>query len=239
MTKKPLLFILLSCATILSAADLTPAFRPGARVLFQGDSITDGNRGRNTDPNHILGHGYVFLIAAKYGAALPERGLVFINRGISGNTASELAFRWQTDTLDLKPDILSILVGINDAARQVPLDRFEETYDRLLAESVAANPNIRLVLCEPFTLPVGRYKERWEEWRANVQQRQAIVERLASKYHAALVKFQKVFDDACQRAPAEYWIWDGIHPTYSGQQLMADEWVRVVLSEAGRTTLHP
>ena len=238
MTKLTLL-ITLACAMLLRAADPAPAFRPGTRILFQGDSITDGNRGRTADPNHILGHSYAFLIAAKYGAMLPERNLVFLNRGISGNTVMSLISRWQTDTLDLKPDLLSILVGINDSSRQTPFEEFEKNYDRLLADSVAANPKLRLVLCEPFTLPVGRYKERWEEWRADVEQRQAIVAKLATKYHAVLVKFQKIFDDASRRAPADYWIWDGIHATYSGHQLMADEWERVVLAEGSSAARQP
>ncbi len=169
--KKLTLLITLACAMLLRAADPAPAFRPGTRVLFQGDSITDGNRGRTADPNHILGHSYAFLIAAKYGAMLPERNLVFLNRGISGNTVMSVASRWQTDTLDLKPDLLSILVGINDSSRQTPFEEFEKNYDRLLAGSVAANPKLRLVLCEPFTLPVGRYKERWEEWRVDEWER--------------------------------------------------------------------
>src|ERR1017187_5196874 len=84
-------------ATRPDTKDLMPAFVNGARILFQGDSITDGNRGRNTDPNHILGHGYQFIIASKYGAELAERRLSFMNRGISGNTVSDLARRWQTD----------------------------------------------------------------------------------------------------------------------------------------------
>ena len=226
------LVLLLSIAAWLDAADPAPAFRPGTRILFQGDSITDGNRGRTADPNHILGHGYVFLIAAKYGAMLPERNLVFLNRGVSGNTVSNLAERWQSDTLDLKPDILSILVGINDASKHVPVEEFEGGYDRLLALSVAANPKLRLVLCLPFTLPVGRHKDDWEEWQASVQQRRGVVSKLAAKYHALVVDFQKVFDDACRRAPADYWIWDGIHPTYSGHQLIADEWDRVVAGVA-------
>src|SRR3982751_3727560 len=96
------------------AAEETPLFPSGARVLFQGDSITDGNRGRSEDPNHILGHGYAFIIAAKYGDVYAERNLVFINRGISGNKVSDLAKRWQKDTIDLKPDVLSILIGVND-----------------------------------------------------------------------------------------------------------------------------
>jgi len=106
----------------------------------------------------------------------------------------------------------------------VPLDEFEQAYDRLLAAAVAANPRLRLVPCEPFTLPTGKHQENFDEWSAAVQKRRQAVARLAAKYHAAVVRFQPVFDDACQRAPAEYWIWDGIHPTYSGHQLMAGEW---------------
>jgi lysophospholipase L1-like esterase len=189
-------------------------------------------RGRTADPNHILGHGYAFLIAAKYGAMLPERKLVFLNRGISGNTVLDLAARWQTDTLDLKPDVLSILIGINDTSRHIPAEEFEAAYDKLLVDSLAASPKLKLVLCEPFTLPGGRYQGQWEEWRAEVRKRQEATTGLAEKYHATLVRFQKVFDDAAGRAPADYWIWDGIHPTYSGHQLMADEWERTVLGQA-------
>lgn len=205
-----------------------PAFHKDARVLFQGDSITDGNRGRNMDPNHILGHGYVFVIAARYGAAFPERNLTFLNRGVSGNTVLDLAKRWQQDTLDLKPDILSILIGVNDNSKGVPFDQYEQVYDKLLADARAANPNVRIVLCAPFTLPVGKKKEKYEEWNAGIKQRQEIVAKLAGKYHAALVRFQPVFEAACQKAPADHWIWDGVHPTYSGHELMADEWVRTV-----------
>lgn len=205
-----------------------PAFQQGTRILFQGDSITDGNRGRSADPNHILGHGYAFLIAARFGAAFPERNLVFLNRGISGNQVADLAKRWRQDTLDLKPDLLSILVGVNDNRANPSMEEYEQGYDRLLAEARAANPAIRFVLCDPFALPVGRKKEGYEAWYAGIRQRQEIVGRLAAKYHAAHVRFQSVFEAACQRAPAEYWIWDGVHPTYAGHQLMAEEWVRTV-----------
>lgn len=203
-------------------------FQKDTRILFQGDSITDGNRGRSADPNHILGHGYAFIIAAKYGAAFADRNLTFLNRGISGNTVLDLEKRWQKDTLELQPDVLSILIGVNDNSHSVPVDQYEQTYDKLLSDTEAANPKVRFVLCEPFTLPVGARKTNWEPWSAGIRQRQEIVARLAAKHHAALVHFQKVFEDACQRAPAEYWIWDGVHPTYSGHQLMADEWVRTV-----------
>jgi alpha-L-fucosidase len=217
----------LVAGTLLAAevADV-PVFKENARILFQGDSITDGNRGRNEDPNHILGHGYCFIIAAKFGAQYPERKLSFLNRGISGNKVTDLAARWQKDTLDLKPDVLSILIGINDSGH-IPLEEYEEVYDKLLVDAKAANPSIHFILCEPFYLPKDGHKEG-DEREQDVKKRQAVVAKLAEKHRAALVRFQQVFDDACKRAPAQYWVWDSVHPTYSGHQLMADEWMRTV-----------
>jgi lysophospholipase L1-like esterase len=217
------------CSTILpTPQDPMPLFAHGARILFQGDSITDGNRGRNTDPNHILGHGYQFIIASKYGDELAERKLTFMNRGISGNRVSDLARRWQKDTVELRPDILSILIGVNDLNSGVTAEEYARQYDQLLAATTKALPSVKLVLCEPFGLPVGKYQADWGKHRLELAARQAIVVNLGEKYGAPVVHFQTLFEDATKRAPAEYWIWDGIHPTYSGHQLMADEWVRAV-----------
>lgn len=204
------------------------AFAKDSLILFQGDSITDGKRGRSPDPNHILGHGYVFIIAAKYGAGFPESNLDFVNRGASGNTVLDLEKRWQDDALDLKPDVLSILIGVNDNGRGVPLDQYEQVYDKLLTDVRAADPDVKLVLCEPFGLPVGSRKSHWAAWFDGIRKRQQIVAKLARKHRAALVHFQRALDDAVKRAPADHWIWDGVHPTYSGHQIMADEWVRTV-----------
>lgn len=216
-----LVVLLLVSRAALQAAEPIAAFTPGARILFQGDSITDGNRGRSADPNHILGHGYAFIIAARQGAAFPEARLDFLNRGISGNTVLDLEKRWQKDTLDLKPDVLSILIGVNDDGRGIPLDQYEQVYDQLLTAAKSANPKLKLVLGEPFVKPTGKIGE-------SLRKRQEIVARLAQKHGAALVPFQRIFDEAVQRAPADYWIWDNVHPTYRGHQLMADEWERVV-----------
>src|SRR5208283_3317346 len=101
-------------ATTVHAAEEMSALPDGSRILFQGDSITDGNRGRNADPNHILGHGYQFIIASEFAGHFPELNLTFVNRGVSGNTVSDLAARWQKDTLDVHPDVLSVLIGVND-----------------------------------------------------------------------------------------------------------------------------
>jgi lysophospholipase L1-like esterase len=208
--------------------DPMPVFSDGTRILFQGDSITDGNRTRNADLNHILGHGYQFIIACKYGAQLPERKLAFMNRGISGNRVSDLIGRWQADTIDLKPDILSILIGVNDLNSRVSAELYEQQYDKLLADTVKALPNIKIVLCEPFGLPTGPKAANWETYRADLAARQTIVARLSRKYHTPVVHFQNMFENAVKRAPADYWIWDGVHPTFCGHQLMADEWNRTV-----------
>lgn len=223
-----ILLLLIGLLGRLPAAEPIAAFAPGARILFQGDSITDGNRGRNADPNHILGHGYAFIISAKFGAGFAAMNLDFMNRGSSGNTVRELQKRWEKDTLELKPDVLSILIGVNDQSHDVPLDEYGRTYDDLIAQARTANPKLRLVLCEPFTLPVGKRKDGYAAWRIGIRARQDVVAKLAAKHDAALVRFQPVFDAACKIAPAEHWIWDGVHPTYSGHQLMADEWERAV-----------
>jgi lysophospholipase L1-like esterase len=213
-------------ANVVAEATLVPpipAFATGSRILFQGDSITDGNRGRNEDPNHILGHGYVFVIAARHGAAFPERHLDFMNRGVSGNTVLDLEKRWEKDVIANKPDLLSVLIGVNDHGKQINLAVYEETYDRILQAARDSNPALKLVLCAPFYKPVGQIPE-------GIKSQREIVARLARKFGAAFVDFQPIFDSATLRAPADFWVWDRVHPTYRGHQLMADEWERVVRS---------
>ena len=209
--------------------------KQSAVILFQGDSITDGNRGRNEDPNHIMGHGYAFSIASRIGADYPEKHYHFFNRGISGNKVTDLAGRWQVETLDLKPDILSILVGINETVSLVlqrepvvSVEKYEEIYDELLKQTLAKFPGILFVLCEPFILKVGRIEEKWEAYYSDVIERQKVVRKLADRYNTVFVGFQEVFDKACDKAPASYWIWDGVHPTVAGHELMARGWIKEV-----------
>ena len=209
-----------------------PGFVAGARILFQGDSITDGGRWRNSsDPNHVLGQGYPFLIAARLGALHPERRLVFLNRGVSGDRVADLLRRWPEDTLALKPDVVSILVGVNDVLlalqqhRRVSPAEFAADYDRLLAETVRALPGVKLVLGEPFIEPGARTSADWAAGQEDIRALQAVVAQLGAKYHAPVVHYQKIFDDACRRAPVGTWIWDGVHPTAAGHELMAEAWI--------------
>ena len=203
--------------------------------LFQGDSITDGNRGRNTDPNHIMGHGYAYGVASRVGADFPTAGFSFYNRGISGNTVTDLEKRWQTDTLDLKPDVLSVLIGINDAAATVEknpnagtISQYEAVYRKLLQDSKAANSDIILVLGLPFVYAVGKRKENWTAWQDATLERAEVVKKLATEFDAIHVDYPAVFDKATGKAPIDYWIWDGIHPTVFGHELMTREWIKQV-----------
>ncbi|QNF33915.1 SGNH/GDSL hydrolase family protein [Adhaeribacter swui] len=203
----------------------------GFTFLFQGDSITDGNRTRNNDWNHVMGHGYAYIIASKLWYEYPAKQFHFFNRGISGNKITDLAARWQTDTLELKPDVLSILVGINDVSallngnQDFTAEQYEKNYRALLQQTKQQLPQVQLVLGEPFILPVGRVKEKWDDYNREVKLRQQIVKRLCTDFNAILVEYQQAFNKALSKAPADYWIWDGIHPMPAGHELMAREWL--------------
>lgn len=227
------LFWLLVAAPGCVAQTPLPFLHAHDVVLFQGDSITDGGRQRTgSDYNHIMGQDYGYILAAEIGAESPERELVFVNRGISGNRVPDLEARWQTDMIALHPQLLSILIGVNDllasGEKAVTAEEFEAGYDKLLAETVAALPGTKIVLGEPFLLPVGKQKAAYAENLAELKKRQAAVDRLGAKYHLPVVHYARAFDAALARAPAEHWSWDGIHPTYAGHGLMAQEWLKTV-----------
>lgn len=214
-------------------ATQTPGGKKAVTILFQGDSITDGNRGRNEDPNHIMGHGYAFSIASRLGADYPDRNLRFINKGISGNTVLDLSNRWESDAISIAPDVISILAGVNDVyfklrENKTPSYDFEETYRGLLNRTRQFLPGVLLVLGGPFILPVGMVKEDNERWGAEIKQRQEAVLRLAREFKCVFVDYQHIFSKACARAAADYWIWDGIHPTVAGHELMARGWIDAV-----------
>ena len=124
-----------------------------------------------------MGHGYQFIIASKLWYELPKKDLHFFNRGISGNTITDLAARWNEDAIALKPDILSILIGINDTERffrgdqNFSAEQYEKNYDELLQKTKQELPNVHLVLCEPFILPVGRVKENLPVYEKELKKR--------------------------------------------------------------------
>ena len=246
-----------TCATALAAASASsaeearsgpssvagydyrlPKFRKGSRLLFQGDSITDMKWGRNQkDRNHYLGHSYVYLIAARLGVDLPEAHLEFFNRGISGNKVGDLRKRWRKDAVEMEPDWLSVLVGINDVSRsgpdEVPLEQWEEDYRFILDLSRKANPSLGIVLLDPFVLRMTRLSREdvWKRWRGETEKLGRVVSRLAKDYGAVHLKTQEVFDEAVRKVSPEHWIWDGVHPLPQGHELIARNWLQAV-SEA-------
>jgi lysophospholipase L1-like esterase len=216
---------------ILNAQIVEDHQNNGLTFLFQGDSITDGKRGRNKDWNHVMGHGYAYLIASRLWFEHTDKNLMFYNRGISGNKIADLNARWQQDTIDLNPDVLSILIGVNDVPRiienEYSIEKWEKTYIEILERTIKALPNIQIILCEPFVLPADDMARiEWTEEKTASYQRviskmQKIVAQLAKTYNAIFIELQQPFLDACKKAPANYWIWDGIHPMPAGHELIA------------------
>jgi lysophospholipase L1-like esterase len=210
-------------------------FEKGDTVLFQGDSITDAGREKEKElPNNprSFGFGYAFLSASALLNSLPEDNLTIYNRGISGNKVYQLADRWQKDCLDLKPNVLSILIGVNDywhkrnGKYDGTIEIYENDYRALLKRTKEALPGVKLVLCEPYyLLNTSAVDETWVE---PMKQYQAVAKKMADEFDALWVPFQKVYDEAVKYAPATYWSGDGVHPAMPGAQLMAEAWLRVV-----------
>lgn len=208
-----------------------PLFKPGSRLLFQGDSITDMKWGRNqTDRNHYLGHSYVYLIAARLGVDMPEARLDVYNRGISGNTVANLRNRWQEDAIDMKPDLLSVLIGTNDVGRGVQPEAFESDYRYILDASRTANSELRLVLLDPFVLRSGQLNDEkaYTTRRNAIDKLGQVVARLATDYNAVHIKMQVIFDIAAASVSPEHWLWDGVHPLPQGHELIARNWLQEV-----------
>ena len=209
------------------------------KILFQGDSITDGNRYKSKasewDKNHQIGHSYVYIITGLLGMQYPERRFEFVNKGISGNIVGELAARWQTDTLEIQPDVLSVLIGVNDCIRasarrvkDLSASVYESGYREILKASREQNPDLKLILMEPFAY-VEEQKNTGsspEIRKAILQSEQKAVRRLAEEFQAVFIPLQEAFDEALKRAEPSYWIWDGTHPTEAGHALIAREFLK-------------
>ena len=212
-----------------AASDL----KPNATVLFQGDSITDAGRQRDRQgPNDIrgLGFGYASMIATGLLGNHPALALQCHNRGISGNKVPDLASRWDEDALDLNPDVLSILIGVNDVWHKLAgkydgnVNEYETGYAALLERTHTALPETTLVICEPFILPCGVVKP--DDWLPEINAHRASAKRVADAVGAIWVPFQSMFDEAISEdTPPEYWSPDGVHPSVPGHALMARTWL--------------
>lgn len=192
------------------------------KVLFQGDSITDAGRIRI---GNGLGVGYVFICTAYIKKYYPELNIEFINRGISGNTVIDLKNRWQQDCLSLKPDWLTILIGINDCVNKISDEMYEMTYCELLDSIKLVNNNTKIILMEPFILPLNTQQEHLVPL---VESKCFIVNKIAKKYNAIVIPLYTIFKNLLKKAPATHWTHDGIHPTPQGHFVIAEEWLKTV-----------
>jgi lysophospholipase L1-like esterase len=206
----------------------------GDTILFQGDSITDAGRKRDdsaANSNAALGRGYAWLAAAQLLIDRPEARLKILNRGISGNKVYQLAERWQADCLDLKPNVLSILIGVNDFwhkhkhGYEGTLEKYENDYRILIKRTKTALPGVKLVICEPFVLKVGAVDD---SWFPEFDGYRAAAKKVAAEANAVFVPFQTMFDAAAKIAPPGLWAADGVHPTCDGAAIMAHGWLKAV-----------
>ncbi|MFT7034690.1 MAG: lysophospholipase L1-like esterase [Cyclobacteriaceae bacterium] len=202
-------------------------------VLFQGDSITDAGRAKDQqDANSTpgMGRGYVIQTAAQLTAENFDTGFSIYNRGISGHKVHQLAARWDDDALMLKPDVLSILIGINDYWHMVngkyagTVEIYENDFRALLERTKKALPNVKFLICEPFAVWGG--KAITERWGKELPGYQSSAAKLAAEFNAGFVPFQAVFNKALKKAPASVWCPDGVHPSLAGGQLMAKAWMK-------------
>lgn len=199
-------------------------------ILFQGDSITDA--GRYKEDSASLGNGYPCLTGAELGFENPGKYL-FLNRGVSGNRVADLYARIKCDILNIKPDVMSILIGVNDVWHEynfnngVPTEKYEKIYRILLDEVYAELPDIKIMIMEPFCLLGPAIEEYWENgFPQEVAKRAAAAKRIAEDYKLPFITLQDKFDEAAKTAENTYWLRDGVHPTEKGHELIKREWIK-------------
>jgi lysophospholipase L1-like esterase len=204
-------------------------------ILFQGDSITDAGRKRESkevNNTSALGNGYAFLATAALLKNHAGKNLKIYNRGISGNKVYQLAERWQPDALDLKPNILSILIGVNDFWHTLngryngTIEKYRTDFKALLDTTRQSLPDVKLIIGEPFA--VTGIKAVDEKWFPAFNDYRIAAREIADSYHAVFIPYQSIFDKAQKKAPGVYWTGDGVHPSIAGCELMAEAWLNAV-----------
>jgi lysophospholipase L1-like esterase len=204
-------------------------------ILFQGDSITDSGRNREDNSYNnarALGSGYPMLAGAELLEKHASLNLKVFNKGISGNKVYQLAERCDADCLNLKPDILSILIGVNDIWHKLngqyngTVEIYRNDYIALLERTRKALPNVKLIICEPFAVPGVKAVD--DRWYPEFYGYQKAARDIAAQFGATFIPYQKIYDEAQKKAPGSYWTGDGVHPTLAGAQLMAQAWLHGV-----------
>lgn len=205
-------------------------FKKGQIVLFQGDSVTDCSRSRENQND--LSNGYAGKIAAVYNALFNENEIKFINRGISGNRVQNLLERYNDDFKAVKPDFISILIGINDTWRRYDSNdettalQYENTYESLLQKIKEDMPNTKIMLIEPFLIPV---KKEQEVWREDLDPKIQVVRRLANKYADYCLPADGIFASLqTKNVSPDIYAADGVHPTSLGHNIIAQTYLKAL-----------
>lgn len=207
----------------------------GDVVLFQGDSITDSGRKKddsNANNPSALGAGYAVMAASDLLYQYPEKSLKVYNKGISGNKVYQLAERWDKDALDIRPNVLSILIGVNDfwhyhlGRYNGTIQTYRDDYKKLLDRTKQVLPNVQLMIGEPFA--VTGVKAVDEKWFPAFDEYRSAARDIAREFDAVFIPYQSIFDKAQKKAPGSYWTLDGVHPSLAGAQLMAHAWMEAV-----------
>lgn len=202
-------------------------------ILFQGDSITYWHRkldSKAVNDSESIGSGYALLTASRLLYQHPEKNLKIYNRGISGNTVPDLEKRWDEDCLAIKPNVLSILIGVNDYTVKKRDNKgnaqiYREGYGKLIERTKNALPDVKLIIGEPFVIKGLLYVD--DSWFPGFNDYRQVAKELADKYNAAFIPLHSLFEKALEQAPADYWSGDGLHASMAGAQLMADAWLKV------------
>jgi len=214
---------------------LINSLKPGDVILFQGDSITDAGREKTkqlSNSQGSFGGGYAFLAGAQLLNEYASKELLIYNRGISGNKVYQLADRWQKDCFDLKPRIISILIGVNDFWHSLDgkydgtVERYEQDFRQLLLLTSKMLPELKLVIGEPFA--VLGCSAVTEKWYPAFDAYRAAAQKLSEEFDTVFIPYQSIFDQAQKHAPGKYWTGDGVHPTMAGSALMAQAWLKAV-----------
>lgn len=202
------------------------------KILFFGDSITDMVRARDCDNlPYSYGVGFVNCISSTLKFENPEKYEI-INRGISGNRVVDLYARIKSDVWNHEPDVVSILIGVNDVWHElenkngVEIERFERVYRMLIEDTKKALPKVKFILCEPFILLGSATQEKYEKFCV-VKDYAKVVKGLAEEFSIPFVALQERFDRVAKEHAAMHYLYDGVHPNVAGGKLIADAWLEV------------
>lgn len=233
-------------AAVISIPEILSAAMPAGKikeikllkdqvVLFQGDSITDSGRAKDDqgyNTSRSLGSGYPLLAGAALLNKYASLNLKIYNKGISGNKVYQLAERWDKDCLELKPDVISILIGVNDFWHKLngnyngTPEIYKNDYVALLERTIKALPGVKIIIGEPFAVKGEKAVD--DKWFPEFPEYQKAAKDIAKQFKATFIPYQSIYDEARKKATGSYWTGDGVHPTLAGAQLMAKAWMKAI-----------